>query len=259
MNAKLSKVNQSVGKSIQIVEAMARAKGPMRLQDVAKNCGMPPSTVMRMLHTLMLCGYVNQDPHTQHYSLSLRFAWLGSLVSEQTNLKDMAHPFLVELAHRCQETVCLSCEAEMEAECADVVGGPDGILMVSQRVGERMPLHATASGKLLLLNFSGQKMNEYVAASGLKAMTAHTMATRELLQDNLEEIRRTGYALEDEEWELGVRGVAAPVRNYSGRIVAGLSVSGPTTRMSDARMEELIPLVTAAAGELSRRLAYEEK
>ena len=84
MNAKLSKVNQSIEKTIQIVEVMARGKGPMRLQDVAKKCGMPASTVMRMLNTLQVYGYVNQDPCTQHYSLSLRFARLGCLVSEQT-------------------------------------------------------------------------------------------------------------------------------------------------------------------------------
>lgn len=94
MNAKLSKVNQSIEKTIQIVEVMARGKGPMRLQDVAKKCGMPASTVMRMLNTLQVYGYVNQDPCTQHYSLSLRFARLGCLVSEQTNMRDVARPFL---------------------------------------------------------------------------------------------------------------------------------------------------------------------
>ena len=163
MNAKLSKVNQSIEKTIQIVEVMARGKGPMRLQDVAKKCGMPASTVMRMLNTLQVYGYVNQDPCTQHYSLSLRFARLGCLVSEQTNMRDVARPFLAELAQRCQETVCLWCEAEMEVECTDVVDGPDGILMVSQRVGARAPLHATGAGKLLLLNYSNQKLNEYIA------------------------------------------------------------------------------------------------
>ena len=162
MNAKLSKVNQSIEITIQIVEVMARGKGPMRLQDVAKKCGMPASTVMRMLNTLQVYGYVNQDACTQHYSLSLRFARLGCLVSEQTNMRDVARPFLAELAQRCQETVCLGCEAEMEVECTDVVDGPDGILMVSQRVGARAPLHATGAGKLLLLNYSNQKLNEYI-------------------------------------------------------------------------------------------------
>ena len=181
MNAKLSKVNQSIEKTIQIVEVMARGKGPMRLQDVAKKCGMPASTVMRMLNTLQVYGYVNQDPCTQHYSLSLRFARLGCLVSEQTNMRDVARPFLAELAQRCQETVCLGCEAEMEVECTDVVDGPDGILMVSQRVGARAPLHATGAGKLLLLNYSNQKLNEYIAVKGLRALTPHTLVTREAL------------------------------------------------------------------------------
>lgn len=243
MNAKLSKVNQSIEKTIQIVEVMARGKGPMRLQDVAKKCGMPASTVMRMLNTLQVYGYVNQDPCTQHYSLSLRFARLGCLVSEQTNMRDVARPFLAELAQRCQETVCLGCEAEMEVECTDVVDGPDGILMVSQRVGARAPLHATGAGKLLLLNYSNQKLNEYIAVKGLRALTPHTLVTREALVNSLETIRSRGYALEDEERELGARCVAAPVRDYSGRIVGGISVSGPTTRMSRARLEALAPLV----------------
>ena len=258
MNAKLSKVNQSIEKTIQIVEVMARGKGPMRLQDVAKKCGMPASTVMRMLNTLQVYGYVNQDPCTQHYSLSLRFARLGCLVSEQTNMRDVARPFLAELAQRCQETVCLWCEAEMEVECTDVVDGPDGILMVSQRVGARAPLHATGAGKLLLLNYSNQKLNEYIAVKGLRALTPHTLVTREALVNSLETIRSRGYALEDEERELGARCVAAPVRDYSVRIVGGISVSGPTTRMSRARLEALAPLVMDMAGELSRRLAYEE-
>ena len=233
MNAKLSKVNQSIEKTIQIVEVMARGKGPMRLQDVAKKCGMPASTVMRMLNTMQVYGYVNQDPCTQHYSLSLRFARLGCLVSEQTNMRDVARPFLAELAQRCQETVCLWCEAEMEVECTDVV-------------------------KLLLLNYSNQKLNEYIAVKGLRALTPHTLVTREALVNSLEMIRSRGYALEDEERELGARCVAAPVRDYSGRIVGGISVSGPTTRMSRARLEALAPLVMDMAAELSRRLAYEE-
>ena len=259
MNAKLSKVNQSIEKTIQIVEVMARGKGPMRLQDVAKKCGMPASTVMRMLNTLQVYGYVNQDPCTQHYSLSLRFARLGCLVSEQTNMRDVARPFLAELAQRCQETVCLWCEAEMEVECTDVVDGPDGILMVSQRVGARAPLHATGAGKLLLLNYSNQKLNEYIAVKGLRALTPHTLVTREALVNSLEMIRSRGYALEDEERELGARCVAAPVRDYTGKVVAGISISGPVSRLTKERIQVIIPVVQETANRISKLLAYSEE
>ena len=140
-----------------------------------------------------------------------------------------------------------------------MVDCPDGILRGCQRVGARAPLHATGAGKLLLLNYSNQKLNEYIAVKGLRALTPHTLVTREALVNSLETIRSRGYALEDEERELGARCVAAPVRDYSGRIVGGISVSGPTTRMSRARLEALAPLVMDMAAELSRRLDYEEQ
>lgn len=146
----------------------------------------------------------------------------------------------------------------MEVERIDVVNGPDGTLMVSQRVGACAPLHATGAGKLLLFNYSNQKLNEYVAAKGLRVLTPYTSVMWEALANSLEMIRNRGYALEDEERELGARCVAAPVRDYSGRIVGGISVSGPTTRMSRARLEVLVPLVMNMAAELSRRLAYEK-
>ena len=258
MTAKLSKLNQSVEKVLQIIEIMAHERQPMRLQDVAAGCGMPASTVLRMLNTLLVYGYVNQDPHSLRYSLSLKFAQIGSRVCEQVSLRDIVHPLLAELSRECREASCLAIEEDMEVVYTDVVDGPDGILMVSQRVGARAPLHATGAGKLLLLNYSNQKLNEYIAVKGLRALTPHTLVTREALVNSLEMIRSRGYALEDEERELGARCVAAPVRDYSGRIVGGISVSGPTTRMSRARLEALAPLVMDMAAELSRRLAYEE-
>ena len=107
MKVKRSKINQSLEKTIQLVETMARGQGPMRLQDIANQCGMPPSTALRMLNTLLVHGYVLQDPVTQQYALSLRFSRLGVLVRQQTDLLRLARPFLRELADRCRDTVCL--------------------------------------------------------------------------------------------------------------------------------------------------------
>ncbi len=256
MREKLSKVNQSVEKAILIVETMAREAGPVRLQDLALKCEMPPSTVLRMLNTLLIYGYVNQDPRTQRYSLSLKFTQLGSRISDQISLRDVAHPFLQELSQRCQEASCLACEENMEVVYIDVVDGPDNILKIMQRIGKRAPMHATGVGKLLLLNYSHSQIKELIREKGLPALTPNTLTTQDALEAELEKIRRQGYALDDEECELGSRCVAAPVRDYSGRIVAAISVSCPIPRMSMERIRMITPMMVEIAGRVSRELAY---
>lgn len=257
MREKLSKVNQSVEKVIQIVEAMAREPGPVRLQDLAKRCEMPASTVLRMLNTLLIYGYVNQDPHTQRYALTLKFAQLSSRITDQTSLRDVAHPYLQELSARCQEASCLACEDHMEVVYTDVVDGPDNILKIMQRVGKRAPMHSTGVGKLLLLNYSAQQLTDLITAKGLPALTPNTLVTRQALEAELEKIRGQGYALDDEECELGSRCVAAPVRDYSGKVVAAISVSCPIPRMSMERIGTITPVVMEIGEKISRELAYD--
>ena len=203
MTAKLSKLNQSVEKVLQIIEIMAHERQPMRLQDVAAGCGMPASTVLRMLNTLLVYGYVNQDPHSLRYSLSLKFAQIGSRVCEQVSLRDIVHPLLAELSRECREASCLAIEEDMEVVYTDVVDGPDSMLKIMQRIGKRAPMHSTGIGKLLLLNYSEEQLDEYIAAKGLPALTPNTLVTKQALAAKLEEIRGQGYALDDEECELG--------------------------------------------------------
>ena len=221
----------------------------MRLQDIANQCGMPPSTALRMLNTLLVHGYVLQDPITQQYALSLRFSRLGVLVRQQTDLLQLARPFLRELADRCRDTVCLIAPDGDDALCVETAPGPDGLLLVHQQVGARVPLHTSAAGKLLLLNFSN------LDRRGQTAVTPRTITGREALLEELERTRARGYGLEYEERELGARTVSAPVRDFTGQIAAGLSMSAPTARMSARRVEDLVPLLLETAGRLSRILA----
>ena len=196
MKVKRSKINQSLEKTIQLVETMARGQGSMRLQDIANQCGMPPSTALRMLNTLLVHGYVLQDPVTQQYALSLRFSRLGVLVRQQTDLLQLARPFLRELADRCRDTVCLIAPDGDDALCVETAPGPDGLLLVHQQAGARAPLHTSAAGKLLLLNFSNQRLNEYLDRCGQTAVTPRTITGREALLEELERTRARGYALE---------------------------------------------------------------
>ncbi len=255
MSAKLSKVNQSVEKVLQIIEVMAKEGGPMRLQDIALKTDMPASTTLRMVHTLLVYGYANQDPDTLRYSLSLKFAQIGSIVSSQVSLSQIAHPLLVELSRRCQESCCLAVESEMELVYTDVVDGPDNMLKIMQRIGKRAPLYSTGIGKLLLLNYSRERLRELIRVKGLAPLTPNTACTEDALLERLEQIRKQGYALDDEECELGARCVAAPVYDYTGQVVAGISVSGPVSRLSIERIAVIVPVLQDTARRISRLMA----
>jgi DNA-binding IclR family transcriptional regulator len=256
MREKLSKSNQSVEKALQIIEIMAASDQPMRLQDIAIKAAMPPSTALRIVNTLLTHGYARQDSLSHRYALSMRFARLGDLVLSQASVREMAHPFLVELSKKSLESCCLAEEQDMDVVYTDVVEGPDSMLKIMQRIGKRAPMHCTGVGKLMLTNYSGKALGEFAAAKGLPALTPNTLVTRDALVEELARIRAQGYAMDNEECELGARCVAAPIRNYTGKVVAGISVSGPTSRLSAERLCAITAAVTEAAAKISALLAY---
>ncbi len=255
---KLSKANQSVEKTLQIIEQLADEREPLHLADLSKRVKMPPSTVLRMVNTLLEHGYAYQDPQTLRYGLTLRFAQIGQMVSEQLHIRDLAHPYLLELSRTCGESACLAIEEEMEVIYIDVVDGADGMLKIMQRIGKRAPLHSTGVGKLMLTQYTPEKLNMLTQQKGLVFLTPHTLASVQALKRELEIIRKQGYAVDDEECELGARCVAAPIYNYQNRIVAAISVSGPISRITRKRTQELAALVVEAADKISATLAYKK-
>jgi len=253
---KLVKNNQSVEKALQIIETMAQTREPLRLQDIALKVEMPASTTLRFIYTLIKCGYAHQDPNTLRYSLTLKFMHIGSLISSQTSIRDIAHPYLVELSKKCNESVCPAIEQDMEIVYIDVVDGPDGMLKITQRIGKLAPIHSTGIGKLMLLNYDLKQVNQMIALKGLKTLTPNTITTKEELLNELEKVKVQGYALDDEECELGARCLSAGIRDYTGKFVAGISVSGPTTRMTMEYISAIKNIVLDTANKISELLAY---
>lgn len=258
MQKKLAKTNQSVEKTLQIIEIMAESREPLRLQDIALKVEMPASTVLRLINTLVLSGYANQDSVTLRYSLSLKFMLIGGLVSSQISIRDLAHPYLIELSKKCKESVCLAIEQDMEVVYLDVIDGPDGILKITQRIGKVAPLHSTAVGKIMMLNYDSKQLNQLIALKGLQELTPNTISNKESIIKELEKIKTQGYALDDEECELGARCISAGIRDYTGKYIAGISVSGPTTRMSMEYIDIIKPIVMDTAKKISELLAYKE-
>ena len=255
---KASKTNQSVEKTIQIIEVMASARQPLRLADIALQVQMPASTTLRMVNTLVKQGYAYQEPITLRYGLTLKFTQIGSQVNAQLSIRDIAHPVLTRLSQDFNESACLAIEEEMEIIYIDVVDGPDGLLKITQRIGKRAPMHSTGVGKLLLTQYTPDKLALLMEKRGLIHLTPNTVSSLEDLERELDLIRQRGYALDDEECELGARCLAAPIRNYEGKIVAAISLSGPISRMNLKRIAEVAPSLVAAADEIAGVLAFKK-
>lgn len=261
MSEKKAVSNQSVEKVFLIIETMAKKHGSMRLQDIAASCGMPSSTTLRLLNTLERLGYVVQNLNDNRYRLSLKFHAISDAVVAQTDLHAVVHPHLIKLSVACQESSYLAIEQDQSVVYIDVVTGPDTIIRTMQYIGKRAPMHCTGVGKLMLTNLSNEQLDEYIRFKGLQAFTPHTLTTRAQLHAEMETIRQNGYAIDDEECELGARCIAAPIRDYTGGVIACISVSGPVTRMTMKKFDEIKPIILDISKKISSSLGYlaEEK
>ena len=251
--------NKSGEKLLSIFEYLILQETPQRLLDISKGLGINQSTALRFLTTLVSCGYIEQDPETLRYTPTYKICSLASHVNRERKLVDAARPALLRVAEAFRESVSMSVENHMQAVYVDVVRGAASALIAFQQVGGVSPMHCTGNGKLLLLNYTDAELDTYIKEKGLKRYTEHTITTREGLVNELRKIRERGYAYDEEERDLGIRCAAFPVREASGRIVAGISVSGPKDRMTDGVFAEKLPVLREAAEEVSRKLGYWKK
>jgi DNA-binding IclR family transcriptional regulator len=257
MENKPAKSNQSLEKALQIIEFMAEHRKPARLQDIAEALRYPASTTIRYLATLVTCKYVKQHADTLRYSLTFKLGRLGNMVSAQYNIRDVVKPYLAELVDRVGESACLAIEENFRAVYIDVASGPDNTLRVLQRIGKEAPLHCTGVGKLLLLNYDRKDLELLVAEDGMQVLTHRTISSFPRLVEELGKVAAQEYAIDDEECEIGARCVAAPIRDFTTKIIACISVSGPVSRMSLQKIDQIIAEVTQTAARISSDLGYE--
>lgn len=257
MKEKLAKNNQSVEKVFQIIEIMAENRGSMRLQDISTKITLPNSTVLRFLNTLLKFNYVSQNPETLKYSLTMKFCRIGNLVSSQFSIRDVVRPYMLELSEKCGESACLAIEEDMMVMYIDVVEGPDSVLRVMQRIGKKALLHCTGVGKILLLNYNTDKIDRLICEKGLPAFTENTITEREKLITELDKVKAYGYSLDNEECELGARCIAVPISDFSGRVIASLSLTGPVSRMTEEKIDRIKGIIMETSKEISYKLAFD--
>lgn len=244
---------QSVDRALRILELLAR-HGSMAVTEVAAELDVHKSTAFRLLVVLENRGLVQQIGERGKYQLGFGIARLAGATTARLDLTQQSRPVSERLAAQVGETVNV---AVLETDCAvniDQVRGPAAVSAYNW-VGQRTPLHATSSGKVLLAHARPED-RERILAAPLGRFTPHTVADVAALRRELDETVRRGYAFTVEELELGLNAVAAPVRLYDGTVVAAISVSGPSYRVTRDRISSLASAVVAAAVEVSASLGY---
>jgi IclR family KDG regulon transcriptional repressor len=246
-------MDKALVKGLRILEHLARADRPQGVTDVAVALGLSKSSVHRPLTTLLRLGYVDQELDSGRYVASLKLWEVGSSVLARLDLKRVAAGPMAELAAATGETVHLSILDGRDVVHIDKIECDHPIRAYS-RVGGRVPAHCIATGKAMLA-FQPESLIEAVAAN-LTPATSETVVDRPRLLVELAQIRRNGIAISRGGWEPGVDGIAAPIRDLTGSVVAGVGISGPAIRLRSRQCARHAPLVADAAARISRALGF---
>lgn len=246
--------NQTAEKLLLVLEALAYQNQPVKLIDFAKELNMNPSTLYRFLSAMENTGYVTQNEVTGKYSLNLKLCYLAEMVKRNQSLVALLHYAVVEASTLFQEAAHLAQAEDQRIVYVDNVTTTLQALTIQQYIGKTAPMHCTGVGKLFLSEYSDDALDAYIHHQELTALTPYTITTKESLRKELEQVRKQGYAYDNEECELGVRCVAVPIIDCSGHVVSGLSVSGPITRLTDELIKRKLPALLEIAERASKDL-----
>ena len=242
---------QVIERMMRLLDVLAEHPEPIGLKQIAQSTGLHPSTAHRILAAMTADRMVDRiEPG--HYRLGMRLLELGTLVRSRINVRELALPVMRQLHAQTGETVNLSVRQDDEIVYVERTSGGRSAMRIVHVIGARAPLHVTAAGKLFLLEDGPARLREYAKRTGLAPHSRNSLATPALLERDLERTQRQGYATDNEEVEIGVRCVAAPVRDDTGGLIAALSLSTPADRMKP----QWGALVRDTAEEISRALGH---
>lgn len=243
-----------IGKTLKILMLFDDERPEWGVSEIARVIEMPKSTVHRILISLERHEFLHQDPETRRFRLGLILLELGRRAYEGIELRQIAKPVLDRLAQETDETILLQVlnQAHDLVVCIERAQQRSGLRLILE-VGATAPLHAGASSKALLAYLTSAEIEDVIAA-GLTALTPHTITSPTKLRTELAEVRANGYAVSFEETDLGAAGVAVPIRDYLDRVVASLTIAGPTTRLNPSTMDRYTELALAAGHEIASKL-----
>lgn len=246
---------QSVSHAVDVLEQFSGENDELGVTELSKRLKLHKNNVFRLLATLEARGYIEQNKATENYRLGLRCLKLGQKFLSQIGVLNLARPIMAQLARKSRETAFIAVLRPNGAVPVDAVE-PEQAIRLIPRVGEPLPLHCTAAGKVHLA-YADDELRAALP-DALQKFTDATILDRQQLLAALATVVETGVALDVGEHVVDVRSVAVPVRDYTRAVVGTLAVSGPAYRLNQERLDkELTPLVVKAGRELSTKLGFD--
>lgn len=243
---------QSLHRATAILDCFRDIQPELGVREIARQLELHPSTVGRLLATMTSLGILSQDKESHRYRMGSKVLKWGEVYTSSVDLRAQARPHLEELHAATGETVSLDIPDGDARICIERIESSHSLRWVA-RIGERMPYYASASGKVLL-TFLATPQQDQILKMPLVKLTPNTTTDPKLLRQELEAIRKRGYAVSQGERVEGVCCVAAPIFDAAGRVIGAINVSGPITRFSRDKTQQYARLVMQAAASLSRTM-----
>jgi IclR family KDG regulon transcriptional repressor len=244
---------QSIERAFAILEEVARRRDGIGLAELAKRVGLHSSTTFHLVRTMVQLGYVSQPKDSKKYRIGRRLFTLAAAALDEVELVNIATPILEKLTTETGESSHFAIRSGDEIVVVAKTAG-SGMFQLVDRSGAVRPAHATALGKVLLAALAPAELARDLASRELRSFTAKTIVEREPLERELEAVRRQGIAYDDGEFDPEVRCVAVPVRDFAGRVIGAIGISGPIWRLSLQALQDKSVRVREAAASLCAEL-----
>jgi IclR family transcriptional regulator, KDG regulon repressor len=246
-----------IDRAAQILDCFGFEHQELSVSEIGAKTNLHRSTAHRILMALEYNDLIQQNPENGKYRLGIKLFRLGHQAVSHLNLREICRPFLTRIMNETKETVHLAVLDEDQVLYLDKVEGPHALRMPS-RVGRRIPTYCTSLGKAMLSCLDDQEVKNIFRNQVLRPYTANTVKTASQLLYDLRMIRKRGYSIDNEEIEIGLRCVGAPIKDYTGAMVGAISAAAPSARLSGQKVHTVGRLVVTTAGEISEKLGYEK-
>jgi len=241
---------QSLGRAFAILEEVARQREGISLAELSKRVGLHNSTTFHLVKTMVSLGYIRQERDSKKYRIGRPLFALAASSLDEIEMVNVATPILEELSRDTGESAHFAVRMGDAVVVIARTSGP-GAFQLTDRVGVKRPAHCTALGKVILAALRPDQFERFLARAELSPATEKSITEASVLRREIEEVRHSGIAFDDAEFNLEVRCVAVPVKDFTGQVVGALGISGPIWRLSIQALQTRAKTVRAAADRLS--------